>query len=140
MDLGSISSSCTAVESVSLKKTKKLLYSSSGYLQKFAPHKILSTTQESQRYEIVIRHHPPQRSGFKSLLKNLFQSTQLSTGYAYREGMCFLETDVSMFLISGIQHQEQEWKGRTVIRLIAYENKDDTGKKNIVRQKQKFLR
>ena len=34
-----------------------------------------------------------------------------------------LDTDASVVAISGILHQDQEWNGKTVLRLIAYESK-----------------
>ena len=37
--------------------------------------------------------------------------------------MYVLDTDASVVAISGILHQEQEWKGRTVLRPIAYGSK-----------------
>ena len=39
------------------------------------------------------------------------------------KGMFVLDTDASVFPISGILHQEQEWNGRTVLRPIAYGSK-----------------
>ena len=39
------------------------------------------------------------------------------------KGMYVMDTDASVVAISGRLHQEQEWKGRTVLRPIAYGNK-----------------
>ena len=37
--------------------------------------------------------------------------------------MYVLDTDASVVAISGILHQQQEWKGRTFLRPIAYGSK-----------------
>ena len=39
------------------------------------------------------------------------------------KGMFVLDTDASVVAISGILHQEKEWKGKTVLRPIAYRSK-----------------
>ena len=41
-------------------------------------------------------------------------------GMPTEKGMFVLDTDASVVAISGILHPEQEWNGRTVLRLIAY--------------------
>ena len=44
-------------------------------------------------------------------------------GMPTEKGMYVLDTDASVIAISGILYQEQEWKGRTVLRPIAYGSK-----------------
>ena len=44
-------------------------------------------------------------------------------GRTTENGMCILDTDASVVAISGLLHQEKEWNGRTVLRLIAYGGK-----------------
>ena len=44
-------------------------------------------------------------------------------GMPTEKGMFVLDTDASVVAISGILHQEQEWRGRTVLRPIACESK-----------------
>ena len=44
-------------------------------------------------------------------------------GMPTEKGMYVLDTDASVMAISGILHQEQEWNGKTVVRLIAYGSK-----------------
>ena len=39
------------------------------------------------------------------------------------KGMFVLDADASVLAISGILHQQQEWKVRTVLRPIAYGSK-----------------
>ena len=41
-------------------------------------------------------------------------------GLADNEGTFYLDTDASEVAISGILHQEQEWKGRKILRPIYY--------------------
>ena len=44
-------------------------------------------------------------------------------GMPTEKGMYVLDTDASVIAISGILHQEQEWKGNTVLRPIVYGSK-----------------
>ena len=58
---------------------------------------------------------------FENIKRELCEAPVL--GMPTEKGMYVLDTDASVVAISGILHQEQEWNGRTVLRLIAYGSK-----------------
>ena len=58
---------------------------------------------------------------FERIKKELCEALVL--GMPTEKGMYVLDTDASVFAISGILHQEQEWNGKTVLRPIAYGSK-----------------
>ena len=58
---------------------------------------------------------------FQRIKKELCEAPVL--GMPTEKGMYMLDTDASIVAISGILHQEQEWKGKTVLRPIAYGSK-----------------
>ena len=58
---------------------------------------------------------------FENIKRELCEAPVL--GMPTEKGMYVLDTDASVVAISGILHQEQEWKGRTVLRPIAYGSK-----------------
>ena len=57
----------------------------------------------------------------KRIRKELCEA--LVIGMPTEKGLYILDTDVSVVVISGILHQEQEWNGRTVLRSTAYGSK-----------------
>ena len=58
---------------------------------------------------------------FQRIKKELCEAPVL--GMPTEKGMYVLDKDASVVAISGILHQEQEWNGKTVLRLIAYRSK-----------------
>ena len=58
---------------------------------------------------------------FENIKRELCEAPVL--GMPTEKGINVLDTDASVVAISGILHQEQEWKGRTVLRPIAYGSK-----------------
>ena len=58
------------------------------------------------------------QAAFENIKRDLCEAPVL--GMPTKEGMYVLDTDASVVAISGIQHQEQEWNGRTVLHPIAY--------------------
>ena len=58
---------------------------------------------------------------FENIKRELCEAPVL--GMPTERGMFVLDTNASMFAISGINHQEQEWNGRTVLCPIAYGSK-----------------
>ena len=42
------------------------------------------------------------------------------------KGMYLLDTNASVFAISSILHQEQQWNGKTVLRAIAHDRKNSS--------------
>ena len=58
---------------------------------------------------------------FENIKRKLCEAPVL--GMPTEKGMYVLDTDALVVAISGILHQEQEWKGRTVLRPIAYGSK-----------------
>ena len=61
------------------------------------------------------------QAAFENIKRELCEAPAL--GMPTEKGMYVLDTDASVEAISGILHQEQEWNGRTVLRLIAYGSK-----------------
>ena len=61
---------------------------------------------------------PEAQQAFELLKKELCAESVL--GLADNEGTFYLDTDASEVAISGILHQEQEWKGRKILRPIYY--------------------
>ena len=58
---------------------------------------------------------------FENIKRALCEAPVL--GMATEKWMFVLDTDASVVAISGMIHQEKEWNGRTVLRLIAYGSK-----------------
>ena len=58
---------------------------------------------------------------FKRKKRELCEATVLGT--PAEKAINMLDTDASVVAISGILHQEQEWKGKAVLRPIAYGSK-----------------
>ena len=61
------------------------------------------------------------QTAFENLKRELCEVPVL--GMPTEKGMYVLDTDASVEAISGILNQEQEWNGRTDLRLIAYGSK-----------------
>ena len=61
------------------------------------------------------------QSAFENIKRELCEAPVL--GMPTEKGTYVLDTDASVVAISGILHQEQEWKGRTVLRPIALGSK-----------------
>ena len=57
------------------------------------------------------------QTAFENIKRELYEAPVL--GMPTEKGMYVLDTYASVVAISGILHQEQEWNGRTVLRLIA---------------------
>ena len=58
---------------------------------------------------------------FENVKRELCEAPVL--GMPTEKGIFVLDTDAPVVAISGILHQEQKWKGRTVLRPIAYGSK-----------------
>ena len=61
------------------------------------------------------------QAAFENMKRELCEAPVV--GMPTKMGMFILDTDASVVAISGILHQEKEWKGRTVLRPIAYSSK-----------------
>ena len=61
------------------------------------------------------------QAAFENIKRELCEKAVL--GMPTEKGMYVLDTDASVLAISGILHQEQEWKVRTVLRPIAHGSK-----------------
>ena len=57
-------------------------------------------------------------TAFENIKRELCEAPVL--GMPTENGMYILDTDASVVAMSGILHQDKEWKGRTVLRPIAY--------------------
>ena len=87
-----------------------------GYADKVCPmHKLMRN--KGKKFE----WNEEAQAAFENIKRELCEAPVL--GMPTEKGMYVLDTDASVVAISGNLHQEQEWKGRTVLRSIAYGSK-----------------
>ena len=87
-----------------------------GYEEKLYPMQKLMRNNEKK-----FEWNEEAQAAFENIKRELCEAPAL--GMPTEKGMYVLDTDASVEAISGILHQEQEWNGRTVLRLIAYGSK-----------------
>ena len=73
--------------------------------------------RKNQQYAWSDKH----QTAFEAVKKSLLEATALAAPNA--EGRFVLDTDASAVAIAGILHQEQEYKGKTILRPIVFGSK-----------------
>ena len=107
-------------------KTEHQLMSFLGFLNYYRREFIKGYADKIYPMQQLMRHKGKKWSNaaeesFQRIKKEFCEASVL--GMPTEKGMYVLDTDASVVAISGVLHQEQEWKGKTVLRPIAHWSK-----------------